>query len=87
VCLLVVEKKKINLVPSANLLSHLITKFPDFASFIHAGGITWEDIKFEPYEVQAAYFYRKYVVNGDTAAADAFERSAREFCESQGCRL
>jgi hypothetical protein len=77
---------EVNLVPSAKLLSHLITKFTDFASFIHAGGITWEDIKFEPYEIQAAYFYRKYVVNGDSAAADAFERSAREFCESQGCR-
>jgi hypothetical protein len=77
---------EVNLVPSAKLLSHLLTKFPDFASFIHAGGITWEDIKFEPYEIQAAYFYRKYVVNGDSAAADAFERSAREFCESQGCR-
>jgi len=77
---------EVNLVPSANLLSHLITKFPDFASFIHAGGITWEDLKFEPYEIQAAYFYRKYVVSDDSAAADAFKLSAREFCESQGCR-
>jgi len=77
---------KVNLVPSAKLLSHLITTFPDFASFIHAGGFTWEDIKFEPYEIQASYFYRKYVVNGDSAAADAFDQSAREFCKSQGCR-
>ena len=30
----------INIVPSARLLSHLITNFPDFAAFTHAGSIT-----------------------------------------------
>jgi hypothetical protein len=76
----------INVVPSARLLSHLITKFPDFAAFIHAGSITWEDIKNEPYEIQAPYYYRKFIAIDDSHAADVFEQSARQFCETYGCK-
>jgi hypothetical protein len=75
----------VNTVPSAKLLSHLITEFPDFAAFIHAGSINWEDLKIEPYTVQATFFYRKYVALGDTTFTQAFEQSVREFCESRGC--
>jgi hypothetical protein len=75
-----------NIVPSARLLSHLITKFPDFAAFIHTGGITWEDIKNEPYEIQASSFYRKFIARDDPHAADVFELSARQFCETYGCK-
>jgi hypothetical protein len=76
----------INIVPSAKLLSHLLTTFPDFAAFIHTGSITWEDIKKEPYEIQASYYYRKFIAIDDTHAANVFEKSARQFCETYGCK-
>ena len=75
----------INMVPSAKLLSNLISEFPDFAAFVHAGSITWEDLKVEPYAAQATFYYRKFVALGNSAAAQVFEQSAREFCEKHGC--
>ena len=71
-----------NKVPSARLLSFLLTKYPDFAGAINRDGGSWEDLKKFRYRDG---LFQQCTIRLHKACPASFQRDINEFCDSYGC--